>query len=52
VNLAKRFGRTEEIACITLFLAGTDSSFPLGAEIVADGGMSQPGVETERSTDA
>jgi len=52
VNLAKRFGRTEEIACITLFLAVTDSYFLLGAEIVADVGMSQPGVDTERTTDA
>jgi len=40
------------MAWTALFLAGTDSSFPLGAEIVADGGMSQPGVEMERSTDA
>ena len=37
----KRFGRSEEIARTALFLASTDSSFLLGTEIVADGGMSQ-----------
>ena len=37
----KRFGRPEEIAKTVLFLASTDSSFLLGTEIVADGGMSQ-----------
>jgi len=37
----KRFGRPEEIAKTALFLASTDSSFLLGTEIVADGGMSQ-----------
>jgi NAD(P)-dependent dehydrogenase (short-subunit alcohol dehydrogenase family) len=37
----KRFGRPEEIAKAALFLASTDSSFVLGTEIVADGGMSQ-----------
>ena len=37
----KRFGRPEEIAKAVLFLASSDSSFLLGTEIVADGGMSQ-----------
>jgi NAD(P)-dependent dehydrogenase (short-subunit alcohol dehydrogenase family) len=37
----KRFGRPEEIAKTALFLASSDSSFLLGTEIVADGGMSR-----------
>ena len=37
----KRFGRPEEIAKTALFLASADSSFLLGAEIVADGGLAQ-----------
>ena len=37
----KRFGRPEEIAKTVLFLASADSSFLLGTEIIADGGMSQ-----------
>ncbi len=37
----KRFGLPEEIAKTVLFLASTDSSFLLGTEIIADGGMSQ-----------
>jgi len=37
----KRFGRPEEIAKAALFLASADSSFLLGSEIIADGGMSQ-----------
>lgn len=35
----KRFGRPDEIAKAALFLASTDSSFLVGAEIVADGGV-------------
>jgi NAD(P)-dependent dehydrogenase (short-subunit alcohol dehydrogenase family) len=34
----KRLGRPEEIAKAVLFLAGSDSSFLVGTEIVADGG--------------
>ena len=37
----ERFGRPEEIAKTVLFLASPDSSFLLGTEIIADGGMSQ-----------
>jgi NAD(P)-dependent dehydrogenase (short-subunit alcohol dehydrogenase family) len=36
-----RFGQPEEIAKAALFLASSDSSFILGTEIIADGGMSQ-----------
>ena len=35
-----RFGRPEEIAKAALFLASEDSSFVIGAELIADGGMS------------
>ncbi|SDD63977.1 NAD(P)-dependent dehydrogenase, short-chain alcohol dehydrogenase family [Mucilaginibacter pineti] len=34
-----RFGRSEEIAKTVAFLASDDSTFILGAEIIADGGM-------------
>ncbi len=37
----KRFADPTEIAKTVLFLASKDSSFLLGSEIVADGGMSQ-----------
>jgi NAD(P)-dependent dehydrogenase (short-subunit alcohol dehydrogenase family) len=43
----KRFGRPEEIAKTALFLASSDSSFLLGTEIVADGGMSQLLIENQ-----
>jgi NAD(P)-dependent dehydrogenase (short-subunit alcohol dehydrogenase family) len=36
----KRFGRPEEIAKAVVFLASSDSSFLVGTEIVADGGVS------------
>lgn len=34
-----RFGTPEEIAKVVLFLASDDSTFLLGAEVIADGGM-------------
>lgn len=34
-----RFGRPEEIARVATFFASEDSSFVLGAELIADGGM-------------
>ena len=37
----KRFGEPDEIAKAVLFFVTSDSSFVLGAELVADGGMSQ-----------
>lgn len=37
----KRFGRPEELASAALFLASSDSSFVVGAELVADGGLTQ-----------
>ena len=37
----KRFGQPEEMAKAALFLASSDSSYVVGAELVADGGMSQ-----------
>lgn len=37
----KRIGSAEEIAKVVLFLASSDSSFILGTEIIADGGMIQ-----------
>lgn len=41
MNPMKRFGEPEEIASAALFLASSDSSYILGAEIVVDGGMTQ-----------
>ncbi len=37
----KRFGQPEEMAKAALFLASSDSSYVVGAELVADGGLSQ-----------
>ncbi len=37
----KRFGKPEEMAKAALFLASSDSSYVVGAELVADGGLSQ-----------
>ncbi len=37
----KRFGKPEEMAKAALFLASSDSSYVVGSELVADGGMSQ-----------
>ncbi len=37
----KRIGTVEEMAKAALFLASTDSSYVVGAELVADGGRSQ-----------
>ncbi len=37
----KRFGTPEEIASAVLYLAGSESAFIVGTELVADGGMSQ-----------
>jgi NAD(P)-dependent dehydrogenase (short-subunit alcohol dehydrogenase family) len=34
-----RFGDAQEIARIATFFASEDSSFVLGAELIADGGM-------------
>jgi NAD(P)-dependent dehydrogenase (short-subunit alcohol dehydrogenase family) len=38
---AKRPGKPEEIASVTLFLASTDSTYICGANIAADGGFGQ-----------
>lgn len=37
----KRMGQPEEMAKVILFLASSDSSYVLGTELFADGGMSQ-----------
>ena len=37
----KRFGRPEEMASVAVFLASDDSTYVVGADLVADGGMSQ-----------
>jgi len=37
----KRFGRADEIASATLFLASTEASFVNGVELTVDGGMTQ-----------
>ena len=37
----KRFGKPEEMAKAALFLASSDSSYVVGSELVADGGLSQ-----------
>ncbi len=37
----KRFGTAQEMADAVLFLASHDSSYMAGAEIIADGGMTQ-----------
>ena len=37
----KRFGKPEEMAKAALFLASADSSYVVGAELVADGGLTQ-----------
>ncbi len=37
----KRIGTAEEMAKAALFLASSDSSYAIGAELVVDGGKSQ-----------
>jgi NAD(P)-dependent dehydrogenase (short-subunit alcohol dehydrogenase family) len=37
----QRFGESEEVARAAMFLAGPDSSFVTGTELVVDGGLSQ-----------
>ena len=36
-----RIGRPEEIAKAVLYLAGDDSSFMTGEEVIVDGGLTQ-----------
>jgi NAD(P)-dependent dehydrogenase (short-subunit alcohol dehydrogenase family) len=38
----QRFGNADEVAQVALFLASSDSSYVVGAEIVVDGGFSLP----------
>ena len=37
----QRFGEADEVARAALFLAGPDSSFATGTELVVDGGLTQ-----------
>lgn len=39
ISPIKRLGRPEEVAKVALFLASSDSSFVVGSEIAADGGV-------------
>lgn len=41
MNPMKRFGTPEEMAKAVLFLASSDSSYVVGAELIADGGFTQ-----------
>ena len=42
----QRFGEADEVARAALFLAGPDSAFVTGTELVVDGGLSQIGAAT------
>ena len=37
----QRFGEAEEVARAALFLAGPDSTYVTGTELVVDGGLTQ-----------